>query len=182
MIEKADKELVNLTLEGDTNAFGSIIDKYQKKIFNLSLRMLNDYDDAKDITQSVFIKAYEKLKLYNPKYKFFSWLYRMAVNESLNMIKQKKRIDSLQRAKGLEDNSTEEMFENHEFNIYFQRALQNLKPEYRTVIILKHLNGLSYKEISEITDVPEKTVKSRLFSARRLLKEELIREGYSLND
>lgn len=182
MSEKTDIELVNLTIEGDINAFEHIIDKYQKKIFNLSIRMLNDYEDAKDVTQTVFIKAYEKLKLYDPRYKFFSWLYKMAVNESLNMIKAKKRISNLGRANVLRSSTIEEIFEQKEINMHIQSALQNLKPEYRTVIILKHINGLSYKEMSEILDIPEKTVKSRLFSARQLLKDELIRKGFDLND
>jgi len=90
MIANNDTDLVQECLAGNTKAFEALIDKYQKKIFNIVYRMTGNDDDAEDITQSVFIKVYEKLSSFNPKYKFFSWLYRIALNESLNLMNQKK--------------------------------------------------------------------------------------------
>ena len=78
MTEQEDLRLVEECLKGNTDAFGLLVENYQKAIFNMALRMVNDYDDAQDITQSVFVKAYGKLDGFNPKYKFFNWIYRDA--------------------------------------------------------------------------------------------------------
>ncbi|MCH8872699.1 sigma-70 family RNA polymerase sigma factor, partial [candidate division KSB1 bacterium] len=95
MTELGDFHYVKECLQGHPNAFEPLIDKYQKPIFNAALRMLNNYEDAQDVTQSVFVKAFEKLDLFNPKYKFFSWIYRMVINESINFLNKRKRIEEL---------------------------------------------------------------------------------------
>ena len=87
MNEKDDAVLVRECLQGNPQAFGILVDRYQMVIFNLAYRICNNYNDADDITQTVFIKVYENLRKYKSRYKFFSWLYRIAVNEALNMVK-----------------------------------------------------------------------------------------------
>lgn len=171
MNRQNDSELIRNFLEGDTKAFESIIDRYQKKILNIAYRMVYDYEDAKDITQTVFVKVFKKLNTYNPKYEFFNWIYRIAVNESLNYLNQRKRVVTLANDYKSEDKTPDEIFENTELNQNIQHAFMSLKPEHRTIVILKHFHDLSYKEISKILDIPEKTVKSRLFSARQMLKD-----------
>jgi RNA polymerase sigma-70 factor, ECF subfamily len=171
-------------MKGDQEAFGAIVDRYQKAIFNVAYRMVNDYEDAMDITQSAFIKAYENLDSYDPSHKFFSWLYRIAINESLNHVSRRRRLTRLAYEPGdprefaSDMRSPEDPAEKSETEEMLQDALTQLKFDYRLVVILRHFLSLSYREIGEITDVPEKTVKSRLFTGRQLLKEILVERGY----
>ena len=171
-------------VKGDKEAFGAIVDRYQRAIFNVAYRMVNDYEDAMDITQSAFIKAYENLDKYDPSHKFFSWLYRIAINESLNHVSRRKRQTRLAYEPGDslrydgQVHSPADPVEESETDAMLQGALVQLKFDYRLVVILRHFLSLSYREIGEIIDVPEKTVKSRLFTGRQMLKEILVGQGY----
>lgn len=177
MTEHDDNALVKQCLEGHTGAFKEFIDKYQKPIFNVALRMVNDQDDAEDIAQTVFVKAYEHLRSFNPKFKFFSWLYRMAINESLNFIRQKKKYQGLDDCLESKEVMPDRSFEENEQNMNIEVALMRIDAEYRSVVVLRHFLELSYKEIGEVCDIPEKTVKSRLYTARHLLKDLLVEMG-----
>jgi RNA polymerase sigma-70 factor (ECF subfamily) len=172
-----DLILVRKCLQGDNGAFAIILDKYQKIVFNLAFRMVNDFDDAEDITQSVFINVFEKLQSFNSKYRFFSWLYRIAVNESLNFLNQRKQFEELNSEIVSEEKTPEETYDEIETTRDVQKALMSLKPDYRIAVVLKHFQDLSYEEISHILDIPEKTVKSRLFTARQLLGRELLKKA-----
>jgi RNA polymerase sigma-70 factor (ECF subfamily) len=176
-MERSDKELVGECLEGSEQAFGALVDRYQKVVFNVAYRMTNDYDTADDITQSVFIKVFEKMGAYDPKFKFFSWLYRIAVNESLNHVKRAKRMTELSPDLKARQKTPEQQYSDVEIRGKVETALMQLDPIYRIVIILKHFRDCSYKEISDILKIPEKTVKSRLFTARQLIKAVLVEQG-----
>ncbi len=182
MLEQNDAALVRQCLEGNIKAFERLIDKYQKTIFNVALRMINDYDDAEDIAQAVFIKAYEKLASFDFSHKFFSWLYRMVVNEALNFINRRKRFEKLDNVFVAADKTPEENYEEGEMAQRVEMALMRLEPEQRALIVLKHFQELAYEEIGYIFDIPEKTVKSRLFTARQALKQILLRQGFVAND
>ena len=153
--------------------------KYEKTIFNIAYRLVNDHEDAMDITQTVFLKAYEKLDTYNPAHKFFSWFYRICVNESLNHISKRKREVKLDRDIPTMRSNPEAGTTQWEANRHLQSALMSLKFDYRAVLVLKHIYDFSYREISEIMEIPEKTVKSRLFSGRQMLKESLLKQGFT---
>ena len=179
MIKESDITLVKSCLNGNKGAFEALVVKYEKAIFNIAFRLMNNYEDAMDITQSVFIKAYEKLDTFDDSRKFFSWLYKIAVNESINFRKMKRLTEEI-------DNNYPEKRENPEENMIrselsdrVQTALMTLAFDYRIVIVLKHFQNLSYKEISDLLAIPEKTVKSRLFTGRQLLKGILVEKGYS---
>lgn len=182
MIEPQDSELVHQCLNGNTNAFETLVEKYQKPIFNIAYRMTNNYDDAEDITQSVFVKAYEKLGMYNSKYKFFSWIYRMAMNETLNHLNQHRRIEALNKDYVSKDKTPEESYDETEMSEEVQDALTNIGFEYQGLIVLRHFQHFSYRDIAYILDIPEKKVKSRLFSARQMLREILSQKGIMPND
>jgi RNA polymerase sigma-70 factor, ECF subfamily len=177
MSEPDDKDLVRRCLGGDRNAFETLLERYQKPVFNVALRILSSTDDAADITQATFVKAYEKLSSYSDKHKFFSWLYRIAVNTSLNLLEQKKRSDLLGDQEVPQDSQVEEELNAAERIERLEAAILNLPVDYRVVIVLRHFHDLSYEEIGTILEIPEKTVKSRLFTARRMLKEILLRTG-----
>jgi RNA polymerase sigma-70 factor (ECF subfamily) len=177
MLEPDDKDLVRRCLTGDLKAFETILERYQKPVFNVALRLLSNTDDAADVAQSTFVKAYEKLNSYDDRYKFFSWLYRIAVNTSLNFLEQKKRSDLLGDEDVSEGNHLEEELHAAERVEKLEDAILNLPVEYRVVIVLRHFHDLSYEEMGMILDLPDKTVKSRLFTARKMLKDILIKAG-----
>ena len=174
MIEEDDRQLVEASLRGEEKAFERIVEKYQKPLFNAAYRIVDDHDEAEDVTQSAFIKAYENLKSYNPGFKLFSWLYRITMNEALNVSNAKKRFGGLHERIASSEKSGEELAEERDVSSEIERALRSLKLEYRLVIILKHFHDHSYSEMSYILQIPEKTVKSRLFTARNMMREFLL--------
>ncbi len=159
----------------DRETFEGIIREYEKRIFNTVYRLVGNYEDSMDITQTVFLKAYEKMNLFDPAYNFFSWLYRIAVNESINHIKTRKASASIDRDLVSVRRTPEEQITQHRQADRVQSALGTLNMEYRTVVVLKYFLDLSYQEISDIIGIPVKTVKSRLFTARELLKDVLVK-------
>jgi RNA polymerase sigma-70 factor (ECF subfamily) len=184
MTEHDDHVFVRQCLAGDREAFGVLVGRHQKAVFNVALRMTRNFQEAQDITQAVFIKAYEKLDGYDARHKFFSWIYRMAVNEALNFIKRDRRFAGLETAREYATmlRTPEGEYEENETSRHVHHALMLLKVDHRAIIILKHFQELSYHEIGYILDLPEKTVKSRLFTARQLLKQLLLKQGYVEND
>ena len=181
-MERSDKELVKECLGGSRSAFEELVNRYQKVIFNVAYRMVNDHDTAEDITQCVFIKGFERMSSYNPKYKFFSWLYRIAINESLNYINHNRRMAELSDSMISKDHTPEEAYSEVELSEKIGDALMQIDPNHRVVIVLKHFRNCSYKEISDILHIPEKTVKSRLFTARQSLRKVLVAKGIIGNE
>ena len=175
-----DAVLVQQCLNGNQKAFEVIVDRYQKPIFNAALRVLNDCEDAADVTQTAFVKAYENLHRFNARYKFFSWLYKIAVNEALNFFNQRKHFGEFDEDIASTEKTPEETYNDIEIGQKIQNSIMNLRFDYRVVLVLSHFQDLSYKEISYILDIPEKTVKSRLFTARQLLKNMLLKENLAI--
>ena len=172
-----DHALVERCQRGDRQALGELIGQYEKPVYNAAYRILGNPDDAADTTQAVFLKAFEHLGQYDPKYKFFSWIYRIAINESINQLKRGKREQPLDDRETAADGSPESDIEARDLSREIQDGLMELKEDYRTVIVLRHFSECSYSQISEILQIPEKTVKSRLYSARQLMKEALQARG-----
>lgn len=178
MKDRSDAVLVSKCLRGDNAAYGALVEKYHKPVYNLALRMVKVTEDAEDITQTVFVKAYEKLDSYNPAHRFFSWIYRIAVNESINFCKRTKRTEEYESGLVKSNKATpDERFRAGQLGEHVGDAISRLKLDYRLVIVLKHYHDFSYKEMSEVLQIPEKTVKSRLFTARQQLKLILEKEG-----
>ena len=181
--ERTHEELVRsleVTLEEalDFNRQEAIVERYQRTIYNVAYRMVRDEGDAADITQTVFIKVYRKLDRYDPDRKFFSWLYRIAVNECLNYIKKRKHEVVADGDYAVSRMSPWDDVARGERSELLEGALMDLKPEHRVVIVLKYFLEFSYREISDIAGIPEKTVKSRLFTARRQMRDALMGLGY----
>jgi RNA polymerase sigma-70 factor (ECF subfamily) len=172
-----DSTLVERTLAGDLQAFSAIVERHQKAVYNLALRMVQDSDDAEDVAQTVFIKTYERLSSYDRRHKFFSWLYRIAVNESLNYLRQRKPTERMHEetlAASLQDEVEHEDTARH-----IDEAIQRLTADQRAVVVLRHFEGLGYEEIGKVLNITENKVKSRLFSARQMLRGLLERRGVS---
>jgi RNA polymerase sigma-70 factor (ECF subfamily) len=139
--------------------------------------MLGNPDEAADVTQTVFLKAFENLDRFNPKYKFFSWIYRIAINESINQLKKRGRTEPLAETLVSPTRSPEGLMESGRISNELQVALLSIQEDHRAVIVLRHFSEYSYREIGEILQIPEKTVKSRLFSARKQMKLRLEENG-----
>jgi len=178
MKEVDDPLVVRQCLGGDTRAFALLVEKYQGIVYNVALRMARDAGDAEEIAQAAFVKAYEKLGTYNEGFRFYSWLYRITVNEALNFLDRQKRFTRLDEEVEDPQQALEVASEARERSERIQEGLWKLKPDYRVVVILRHFEELSYEEIGAILDIPIKRVKSRLFSARQELREILVKKGF----
>jgi RNA polymerase sigma-70 factor (ECF subfamily) len=164
---------VKRVLGGDAPAFAILVERYQGVLFNLALRTVGDYDDAQDVTQSAFVKAYRKLDTFDSRHRFFSWIYRITLNESLNARNAKRSFDSIPDTLAAPEPDALEEIARDERRSQLNAAIRDLPELYRRVVELRHRSELSYREIAEALEIPEKTVKSRLFSARRRLAEAL---------
>ena len=174
--DERDRLLVKRFLEGEGDAASGIVDRYQQRLFNVALRMLHNVQDAEDVTQAAFFKAFDQLRTYNPKYRFFSWIYRITVNESLNALKRNKPTVTLEdqlavRAPGAAPDRAAEDEDR------VGKALMGLKPDDRAVVVLHHFVSFSYQEIADVLEISVKTVKSRLFTARERLKLAMREQG-----
>jgi RNA polymerase sigma-70 factor (ECF subfamily) len=163
-----DVVLVQRCLAGDQAAFEPLVRRYQRVLFNVALRMLGDYAAADDATQNAFISGYAKLASFDPTRRFFSWIYRILVNECLNDRRSRRPFEPL-GADAATVGSAAEDLETLERRRAVQAAIRDLPPDYREVVVLRHFGGLSYDEIADAVGVPAKTVKSRLHTARERL-------------
>ncbi len=168
-----DTDLVRRTMKGERTAYEALLIRYEKPVYNAAYRMLNSTEDARDVTQTVFLKAYENLGQFDPKYRFFSWIYRIAVNESINCLNLRNRTEELAGEPIAETSGPDDATDSDQRSRRIQSALMLIKPEYRAVIILRHFLDFNYVEIGAILDIPEKKVKSRLYSGRQSLKDAL---------
>lgn len=182
-----DLDLVDLVRTGDTNAFRAIIEKYQGRVFAIVFGMVRNREDSLDITQDTFIKAYNGLAGFRRESSFRTWLFRIAMNLSIDLLRHRIRVrsgeyndavdmdehapialspDHLKRNPGKD-------LERQQLYTRIMEAMQKLPPDHRQVILLREIEGLSYKEIAETMDIPEGTVMSRLFYARKRLQSML---------
>jgi len=168
-----DGAAVKRILNGESEAFEVLVGRYQHIMFNVALRMLGNYEDARDAAQNTFVKAYEKLGTYDAERRFFSWIYRILLNECLNL-RRRPATEQLEGTEAAVPGSSEgDAMESAERKRDVRHAILSLSPAYREVIVLRHFASLSYEQMSEAIGVPTKTVKSRLHTARQQLASEL---------
>jgi len=173
--EDDDPALVRRCRDGERSAFEQLVVRYQKPVYNAALRMLHDPQDAMDVAQTTFLKAFEHLADYDPSFKFYSWIYRIAVNESLNTLGARKSLEAINGEEPDEAPGPDLQVEGEQTGRAIEDALMRITPELRSVVVLRHLMHLSYRDMSDILGLPEKTVKSRLHSARMALRQDLLR-------
>lgn len=178
MKEDPDAALVLASRAGNRQAFEQLLARYERPVFNAAYRILHHREDAADVTQTAFLRAYEHLDDYDSSRVFFSWLYRIAINEAMDVSGRRKpeanELESLlDPADGPDAHVDETRSENR-----MQRALLALNADQRALVVLKHVQDFSYEQIADILDCPVKTVKSRLFTARRVLRDLLLERGW----
>jgi len=170
-----DHDIIRLVLNESVNAYRLLIDKYQVPVYNLFIRMLHNREDAEELTQDVFVKVYEALPGFRFEYRFFSWLYRIALNTALSHMKRQRSFVGIEHLANLSAENNERDAYN---DIHLKMAVEQLKVRSRAVIIMKYYQQLSYREVAFALDIPETKVRSRLYDARLQLKEILEKTGY----
>jgi len=190
-VEQDDYKIVQQVLKGRKDAFAELVEKYKKQVYNVAYRMTNDPEVAMDISQEAFVKIYKNLAQYNPQYKFSSWLLKSVNNlcvdyfrtrndktASLDVIME-AGAEGLLSGSNVASSSAEEFEKNEarlELRAILKEAISQLPLDYKSVVVLRHLQNLSYKEISQILNLPMGTIKARIFRARKLLKTHLERK------
>ncbi len=185
---ESDQQLVKKALHGDSQAFEELVEIYQNKVYALSYRYMGNEDDANDMAQESFIKAYRSLKSFKGDSSFGTWIYRITTNVCLDEIRRRKRrvvplsldeplatLDGSEVEKEIADSSltADRIYEQKEFSQYLQKLLDEMKPDHKTAIILRDVMELSYEEIAVVLNCSIGTVKSRINRARSILQKKL---------
>ena len=173
MDDDTDQVLVERWRAGDREAFTALVVRYQKPIYNAAFWILRKAEDASDITQTVFLRVAQRLDEYDADYKFFSWIYRIAVNESLNLLRRNGREEALDDEvdlPGPKSDDPEQLAAAAQLSARIRSALMRMSTSDRMVLTLRHFSECSYQEIGQILDLDEKRVKSRLYEARQQLR------------
>ncbi len=179
--EQDDTQLVKASQQGNQDAFALLVQRHQRCVFNLSLRMLQDYEDASEATQEAFLAAWQGLPSFRGEAHLATWLYRIAYHCCLRQLERRKRERALQTVMQAEqileginkEKQVEDALELRERQAIVREQMKQLPARYRMVLMLRHLQEMSYEEIAEALTMPVGTVKTHLFRARNLLKERL---------
>lgn len=184
-VSTSDQQLIDRCLSGETDAFGELVSRYEDRLYGTLVHMIGSTHEARDVAQEAFVQAFQKLKTFRQESAFYSWLFRIAYNRAISRHRRRRTgtasVDALRETTGTEP--TDDRPESDPaHNLYTAErqalvasALAELAEEYRTVIILREMEGLSYEEIAELVDCPVGTVRSRIHRARSELREKLTR-------
>lgn len=181
--------LVTRARAGDTAAFSELVSQYERKIYRLAKNITRHDEDAEDVLQDAFLKAYEHLDRFEGNSKFYTWLVRIAVNEALMKLRKRKTDktvpldepvdageDLMQREIAVWDDNPEQQYSGEEMKKILEEALDTLKPDFRTVFTLRDIEELSTEETADALGISIAAVKSRLLRARLALREKLTRQ------
>lgn len=189
MTREQEAAIVRKVLGGDANAFETLVLEYEKNVYNIALRMTGNSEDAADMTQEAFIKAYNSLQSFRGDSKFSVWLYRIVSNVCLDFLRSKNRRPTVslsvedddgedtQLDVADESQSPELLLDRKLTRESVRRGLDSLPPDYRQILLLREIQGLSYDEIAQALGLEVGTVKSRIFRARKRLCNFLIDDG-----
>ena len=188
MTDLNEKDLIRKAKQGDMLAFEELILKHEKIVYNLALRMMNHSEDAQDIAQEVFLKAYRSLANFDERAAFSTWLYRITHNTCIDEMRKRKgkqtysleeelesEDGSMQRQVADAGDTPEESLLRAEQKSEILQALDTLSAEHKAAVILRDIRGMSYEEIAEIIELPMGTVKSRISRARNQMKAEILK-------
>ncbi len=189
MTRSEEMNIISRVLSGDTNAFEALVIENQRQIYCLALKMTGNEEDAYDISQDAFVKAYKNLPKFRGDSKFSVWLYRLASNLCLDFLRSRKRRSAVsisysndedeERELEIPDDrfSPENILEKNELRLSVNAAFELLPEDYRQILTLREINGLSYDEIADVLALELGTVKSRIFRARKKLCSILMKDG-----
>jgi RNA polymerase sigma-70 factor, ECF subfamily len=192
MSKSSDQELIEQSLSGDAEAFSVLVRRYQKRIYRLAVHMLHDDTEAEDVTQETFVRAYQGLNRFQGNSQPYTWLYRIAVNLSLNIIRARKprqhtteasdpRIENWVAARAtLVGSDPSAASEQRQLAAALCEAIDDLSDSLRTTLILVCIEGIRHDEAAQILGCPEGTVAWRVHEARRKLREHLAQRGFAV--
>ena len=176
-----DQSLIAECLQGNTSAFGVLVRRYQERLYNSVYRLLDNAEDARDVVQEAFLSAYQSLDSFKGDARFFTWLYRIAVNTAISLRRKQRVSVSIDSARNgefpidpldpSEQSRPGHALERAEQERRIQQALSRLSPEHRAVLVMKDMEGQKYETMAEILQVPIGTIRSRLHRARLELRE-----------
>ncbi len=187
-VNDEDRDAVERSVQGNREAFDLLVEKYYKKIYNLAYRFVGDREEANDLAQEIFTAAYKNLKKFRGDAKFSTWLFQIASNRGKNKFKYLKRRGHFANRwqseedeerdplrSGIPDHSTnpETLLADKQIQRIVQKAIDDLDPDHKEIVVLRDIEGFSYEEIARILNLPEGTTKSRLHRARMVVKEKL---------
>lgn len=185
-VERSDSELIRECRRGNKDAFRELVERYQRKILSVAVGMLHNQDDALEVTQEAFVKAYGSLDRFKGESSFYTWLYRIVVNLAIDRRRRERRHGTVSfedRPGGGEDieaglpsqrlSDPYQQAKSLELGARLRTAIDELTPDQKAVILLREVEGLSYDEISHVMQCPKGTVMSRLHYARKALQEKL---------
>ncbi len=182
-----DEELVARSMGGDLDSFNQLVLRWERPIYALAYRVIGREEDARDVAQETFLRAFRALKGFKGQAKFSSWLYRITLNLCRDWIRRERRTPLVQAPEGVdvielagEDTPTEtveELVSRHELGRAVAKAMSQLPEEQRTAIILKEYHGLTFQEIADLLDCPLSTVKTRLYQGLTVLRKQLREAG-----
>jgi RNA polymerase sigma-70 factor (ECF subfamily) len=185
-----DEELVARSIGGDPDSFNELIRRWERPIYALAYRQLGREEDARDVCQETFLRAYRALKGFRGQSKFSSWLYRIAINLCRDWLRRERRtpittipedVDLMELAAAREPaESVEDRIARHDLSRAVERAMAILPVEQRAAIVLKEYHGLTFQEIADLVGCPLSTVKTRLYQGLTVLRRELARESGTL--
>ncbi|SEM70531.1 RNA polymerase sigma factor [Lihuaxuella thermophila] len=168
-----DSLLVKRVLNGDLEAYDHLVRKYMNRIYFLLYRMMGRTEDAKDLTQECFLRAYQHLASFQPDRRFSSWLYQIAIHLCYNESRKQKRKEVSLEAEPFVDRETPEtVFIRKEDYLLYRKELDRLPENYRAVLLLRYHEGLSYQEISDVLEITVKVVRNYLYRAKKKLKKQ----------
>lgn len=178
-MDYTDQELVEQVLSGDQHAFAELVERYQRPVFNLAYRMLNEGGEAEDAAQETFLRAYQHLKRYDLSRSFKTWILSIASNYCIDRLRKRRLVwlaldDPLPPHPALESKEVapERAAINRRQQELIEGLLQSLAPDYRAAVVLRYWYDMSYAEIAAMLDTTESAIKSRLFRARQALAEQ----------
>lgn len=189
MTREQEAAVIQAVLDGDVNAYEALVKEYEKNVYNLALRMTGNSEDAYDMSQEAFIKAYNSLSAFRGESKFSVWLYRIVSNVCLDFLRSKNRKptvslsvenddgDEVELDIADESSSPELVLERGLTRDAVRRGLAALPDDHREILLLREIQGLSYDEIAEVLGLEAGTVKSRIFRARKKLCSFLLKDG-----
>jgi RNA polymerase sigma-70 factor, ECF subfamily len=178
-----DELIVKFVLKGNTQLFSEIVNRYKEKVYSLTYRFTEDMGEAQDLSQEVFITVYKKLYTFKESSRFSTWLYRINYNlcidwQRKNKKRKKMNVEVNDNIESGNSFNLEDSFIETQKRGAVRSSINSMDEKYRTVLILFHFEGFSYEDIGEVLGIPVKTVETRLYRARGILKKELSRYGY----
>lgn len=181
-----EQKIIKQLKSGDYSNYDKIVDSYKNRVFGMAYKFTNDYDEAQDLAQEVFLKIYRQIKNFREESKLSTWIYRISVNTCLDWKKKKERIKSINFSNMVNEENKDQTIDikdesmlpdeiilRDEDQKQIHKLIYELSDKYKSVLIMYHFNEMSYEDIAKALNVPQRTVETRLYRARRMLKDKI---------